>query len=100
MLNKESMLYTPRVACLLLLAVVVLGHLALADHVRPRPAVVQVMAGVAAAGVAQGLRLTDAVTRARDYVHEAIRLAPGLGTGHGPLNHAHRFESELMKVLS
>lgn len=47
------------------------------------------LASAVAAGVAQGLRLQDAVGRARDYVREAIRTAPGLGTGHGPLNHAH-----------
>ncbi len=42
-----------------------------------------------AAGVAEGLRLSDAVERARQYVLEGIRTAPGFGTGHGPLNHAH-----------
>ncbi len=42
-----------------------------------------------AAGLAQGLDLAGAVRRARAYVHEAIRTAPGLGKGHGPLNHAH-----------
>lgn len=47
------------------------------------------LASAVAAGVAQGLRLQDAVGRARDYVREAIRTAPGIGTGHGPLNHAH-----------
>ncbi len=45
-----------------------------------------------AAGLARGLRLEDAVARARDYVVEAIRRAPDLGTGAGPLNHAHSFE--------
>ena len=29
------------------------------------------------------------VDRARRYVHEAIASAPGLGRGHGPLDHAH-----------
>ena len=33
--------------------------------------------------------LEDAVSRARDYVQEALRSAPGYGKGHGPLNHAH-----------
>jgi hydroxymethylpyrimidine/phosphomethylpyrimidine kinase len=42
-----------------------------------------------AVGLAQGLTLKDAVVRAREYVFEAIRTAPGLGRGHGPLNHAH-----------
>jgi hydroxymethylpyrimidine/phosphomethylpyrimidine kinase len=35
----------------------------------------------------QGLPLTAAVARAWDYVHEAILRAPGLGAGHGPLDH-------------
>jgi hydroxymethylpyrimidine/phosphomethylpyrimidine kinase len=47
------------------------------------------LASAIACGVAQGLRLVDAVQRAHDYVREAIRTAPELGTGHGPLNHAH-----------
>jgi hydroxymethylpyrimidine/phosphomethylpyrimidine kinase len=42
-----------------------------------------------ATGLAQGLELRAAVMRARDYVREAIRTAPGFGKGHGPLNHAH-----------
>jgi hydroxymethylpyrimidine/phosphomethylpyrimidine kinase len=29
------------------------------------------------------------VARARAYVLEAIRTAPGYGHGHGPLNHGH-----------
>lgn len=40
-----------------------------------------------ATGLAQGLSLPDAVARARRYVQAAIRLAPGYGRGHGPLNH-------------
>jgi hydroxymethylpyrimidine/phosphomethylpyrimidine kinase len=47
------------------------------------------LASAIAAGVAQGLPLADAVRRARAYVLEAIRTAPGYGKGHGPLNHAH-----------
>jgi len=42
-----------------------------------------------AAGIAEGLTLHGAVQRARDYVVQAIRLAPGLGKGHGPLEFAH-----------
>jgi hydroxymethylpyrimidine/phosphomethylpyrimidine kinase len=42
-----------------------------------------------ALGIAEGLTLEGAVARARVYVFEAIRTAPGLGQGHGPLNHAH-----------
>ena len=45
------------------------------------------LASACAAGLAQGLPLTAAVARAWDYVHEAILRAPGLGAGHGPLDH-------------
>ena len=41
-----------------------------------------------ACGLAQGLSLPLAVGRAREYVQHAIETAPGLGKGHGPLNHA------------
>lgn len=47
------------------------------------------LASAIAAGIAEGLRLEDAVARARDYVVAAIETAPGFGKGHGPLNHAH-----------
>ena len=46
------------------------------------------LASAIATGVAQGMGLADAVTRARRYVHRAIATAPGFGAGHGPLNHA------------
>jgi hydroxymethylpyrimidine/phosphomethylpyrimidine kinase len=46
-------------------------------------------ASAIAAGLAQQMPLRAAVERARAYVLEAIRTAPGYGTGHGPLNHAH-----------
>jgi hydroxymethylpyrimidine/phosphomethylpyrimidine kinase len=39
------------------------------------------------ANLAKGLSLAEAVPLALDYVHEAIRTAPSLGKGHGPLNH-------------
>ena len=45
------------------------------------------LASAIAAGLAQRLTLDQAVERARDYVQEAIRTAPGYGAGHGPLNH-------------
>ncbi len=47
------------------------------------------LASALATGVAQGLALTVAVERALAYVREAIRTAPGLGKGCGPLNHGH-----------
>jgi len=40
-----------------------------------------------AAGLARGLPLEQAVAQAWAYVAEAIRRAPGLGGGHGPLDH-------------
>lgn len=40
-----------------------------------------------AAQLANGESLHAAVRRAIDYVHNAIATAPGLGAGHGPLNH-------------
>jgi len=43
-------------------------------------------AGVAA-GLAHGRPLRTAVEDALDYVQRAMRAAPGLGSGHGPLNH-------------
>ena len=46
------------------------------------------LASACAAGLAQGLPLTEAVARAWAYVQEALRRAPGLGEGHGPLDHA------------
>lgn len=45
------------------------------------------LASAVAVGLAQGLALRDAVARAIAYVHAAIAAAPGLGTGHGPLDH-------------
>ncbi|MDP6352209.1 MAG: bifunctional hydroxymethylpyrimidine kinase/phosphomethylpyrimidine kinase [Alphaproteobacteria bacterium] len=47
------------------------------------------LASAIATGLAQKLSLADAVARARDYVAAAIRGAPGLGRGHGPLDHGH-----------
>jgi len=39
------------------------------------------------AGLAHGRPLERAVTDALDFVQRAIAAAPGLGAGHGPLNH-------------
>jgi len=44
-------------------------------------------ASAIAACLAQGLSLSEAVSRARRYVQAAIATAPGFGAGHGPLNH-------------
>ncbi len=45
------------------------------------------LASACAAGLAKGLPLEAAVAEAWTYVAEAIRRAPGLGQGHGPLDH-------------
>ncbi len=45
------------------------------------------LATAIACGLAQGRSLRDAVSRAHMFVQNAIRTAPGLGHGHGPLNH-------------
>ncbi|HEY3910037.1 MAG TPA: bifunctional hydroxymethylpyrimidine kinase/phosphomethylpyrimidine kinase [Stellaceae bacterium] len=47
------------------------------------------LASAIAAGLAQGAEIEPAVARARAYVQRAIASAPGLGRGHGPLDHAH-----------
>jgi len=39
------------------------------------------------AGLAMGLDLPTAVAEARDYLSRALSSAPGLGHGHGPLDH-------------
>ena len=45
------------------------------------------LASAIATGIAQGMGLVDAVTRARRYLRSAIEAAPGYGAGHGPVNH-------------
>ena len=45
------------------------------------------LSAAAAAGLALGASVTDAVDRAIRFVVRAIETAPGLGSGHGPLNH-------------
>jgi len=47
------------------------------------------LASAIATGLAQGLSAIDSISRARAYVRRALETAPGLGKGHGPLNHAH-----------
>ncbi len=47
------------------------------------------LASAIAAGLADKMSLSDAVARARAYVRKAMQTAPGLGQGHGPLNHGH-----------
>lgn len=45
------------------------------------------LASAVATGIAQGLSLISAVKRAKAYVRDAIRHAPRLGGGQGPLGH-------------
>lgn len=52
------------------------------------------LASAIATGLAQGLAMRPAIERARDFVQEAIRRAPGFGKGHGPLDHAHTVRDE------
>jgi hydroxymethylpyrimidine/phosphomethylpyrimidine kinase len=40
-----------------------------------------------AAFLARGLPVEAAVTAAKRYITEAIRHAPGIGNGHGPVEH-------------
>jgi hydroxymethylpyrimidine/phosphomethylpyrimidine kinase len=47
------------------------------------------LASAIATGLAQGMALRPAVERARAYLLAAIRTAPGIGGGAGPVNHAH-----------
>ncbi len=54
------------------------------------------LASAVAAGLAQGLGLTAAVARGRNYVRRAMLSAPGFGRGHGPLNHAVTVDPRLL----
>jgi hydroxymethylpyrimidine/phosphomethylpyrimidine kinase len=45
-----------------------------------------VLSTAIACGLAKGTPLADAVKQAHEFVQNAIRTAPGLGRGHGPLN--------------
>ena len=47
------------------------------------------LASAIATGLAQGFSVRGAVVRARGYLERALLTAPGLGHGHGPLNHGH-----------
>ncbi len=56
------------------------------------------LASAIAAGLAQGLDMESAVDRARAYVRRAIASAPGLGRGHGPLDHSHPLRAERQRA--
>lgn len=44
-----------------------------------------------ATGIGQGMDLLTSVKRAHKYVHNALKFAPQLGKGNGPLNHVHNY---------
>ena len=50
-------------------------------------------ASAAAAGLAQGKSVLDAVAQAKEFVTEAIRNSYPLGKGHGPVHHFYRYWS-------
>jgi hydroxymethylpyrimidine/phosphomethylpyrimidine kinase len=52
------------------------------------------LASAITAGIAEGFTLVSAIERARNFVVQALRSAPGLGTGHGPMNHAWLLSAE------
>ncbi|NNC37305.1 MAG: bifunctional hydroxymethylpyrimidine kinase/phosphomethylpyrimidine kinase [Acidimicrobiales bacterium] len=52
------------------------------------------LASAVASMMAQGAPLEIAVMEAREFVFEAIRSAPKLGKGNGPLNHGLKFPDE------
>ena len=45
------------------------------------------LASAIACGLAKGGSMQHCIGKAREYVYDAIRTAPGFGKGHGPLNH-------------
>ncbi len=58
------------------------------------------LASAVATGLAQRLSLQQATDRARLFVRLALRDAPGLGGGHGPMGHQHVREDALVPGLS
>lgn len=57
------------------------------------------LASAIACGLAQGMTLREAVIRARAYVRAAMRAAPGLGQGHGPLGHGITMDPSRLELL-
>lgn len=51
------------------------------------------LASATAAGIAKGLDIEEAVAQAEAFLHKAIATAPGLGSGHGPVNHLHTVQT-------
>ena len=52
------------------------------------------LASAIATYLAQGQNMEEAIVKARYFVHQAIKFAPGFGHGHGPLNHNWRLEAK------
>jgi hydroxymethylpyrimidine/phosphomethylpyrimidine kinase len=57
------------------------------------------LASAVATGLAQGMSLSTSASRARIYVRAAIARAPGLGGGHGPLDHGITLDPERIERL-
>jgi hydroxymethylpyrimidine/phosphomethylpyrimidine kinase len=55
-----------------------------------------------AAGLAQGLSVTDAVSRSHDWLHGAIRAADRLsvGGGNGPVHHFHALWPRITEAVA
>lgn len=58
------------------------------------------LASAIATGLGQGMDLEPAIDRARMFVRLALRDAPGLGAGHGPMGHGQVREDALVPGLS
>ena len=58
------------------------------------------LASAIACGIAEGMTLRDAVLRGRAYVRAAMRAAPGLGAGHGPLGHGVTIDPARLEKLA
>jgi hydroxymethylpyrimidine/phosphomethylpyrimidine kinase len=43
--------------------------------------------------MARGLAVNTAIAEAKRYITEAIRHAPGIGNGHGPVSHFWQWQS-------
>jgi hydroxymethylpyrimidine/phosphomethylpyrimidine kinase len=58
------------------------------------------LASAIATGLAAGLGLEPAIRQARGYLVAALRAAPGLGNGHGPLGHGVTVDAGLIAGLA
>ena len=45
--------------------------------------------------IARGLPVNEAIASAKNYITEAIRHAPGLGNGHGPVEHFWQWQERI-----